>query len=121
MIMKIGQVMLYVDDVAAVKQFWTEKAGFVVVEEKEDSVEIAPSKDAQTSLVLFNRKEVEALEPELNFETPSIMFETEDAKKLYQQFKDASIAVGELVTIEMGTVFNFADVEGNYFAVVERN
>lgn len=121
MITQIGQVMLYVNDVTAVKQFWTEKAGFIVVEEKEDSVEIAPTKDAQTSFVLFNRQEVEALEPELNFETPSIMFNTDNAQQLYQQFKEADIQVGELVAIEMGTVFNFADVEGNYFAVVERN
>lgn len=121
MITHIGQVMLYVEDIAAVKQFWVDKAGFTVIEEKEDSVEIAPSKEAQTSFVLFNRQEVEALEPELNFGTPSIMFDTDDAQQLYQQFKDAGIRVGELVPIEMGIVFNFADVEGNYFAVVERN
>lgn len=121
MITQLGQVMLYVEDVGAVKNFWTEKAGFVVIEEKEGSVEIAPSKEAETSFVLFNRKDIEVAEPELNFGTPSLMFYTDDANRLYREFKDAGITVGELITIGMGTVFNFADVENNYFAVVERN
>lgn len=121
MITQLGQIMLYVDDVETVKNFWIERAGFTVVEEKEGTVEIAPSKEAQTSLVLFNRKTVEAVEPELNFETPSLMFYTNDANQLYQDFKEAGITVGELVTIGMGTVFNFADVEDNYFAVLERH
>lgn len=121
MITQLGQVMLYVEDVEAVKKFWTEQAGFVVLEEKDGSVEIAPKGEAQTSLVLFNRKVIEAVEPELNLDTPSLMFYTDDVNQLYKKFQAAGVTVGELVTIGQGMAFNFADVENNYFAVVERN
>lgn len=124
MINMLGQVMLYVWDVERVKAFWTEQAGFVVVSEMQEEgvhfYELAPNEHAQTTVVLQDRKMVEAAEPELNFETPSLMFYTEDINQLYQKFQEAGVTVGELVEMETINVFNFADPEGNYFAVMER-
>lgn len=124
MINQLGQVMLYVNDVEKIKSFWIEKVGFVVTKELHDtsvhSIEIAPNFTAQTRFVLFNRNVIEETEPELNFETPSLMFYTNDIDELYQKFQDAGITVGEKVDIQLGTVFNFADTENNYFAVMER-
>ncbi|MET4561747.1 VOC family protein [Lysinibacillus parviboronicapiens] len=124
MIQQIGQVMLYVNDQDAAVKFWTEKIGFIVVAEQEEAgmrwIEIAPSKKAQTSFVLHNKEAIAKMQPELNLETPSIMFYAENLTELYQDFQTKGIIVGDLVTMPMGRVFNFADHENNYFALVEK-
>ncbi|UKS29720.1 VOC family protein [Paenibacillus sp. HWE-109] len=124
MINKIGQVMLYVNDQDECLKFWTEKAGFSVVAEEKNEymrwIEIAPTNDAQTSFVLHNKAVIAKMQPELNLSTPSLLFFSDELDSLYQDFKDKDITVGELVTIPSGRVFNFADNEGNYFAVLEK-
>lgn len=56
-IQKLGQVMVYVNDQAGAVSFWTEKAGFVVIAEEDHgegmrSIEIAPTAQSETTLVL---------------------------------------------------------------------
>jgi lactoylglutathione lyase len=70
--------------------------------------------------VLHNKELIAKMQPELNLSTPSLLFYSEDLDRLYQDYKDKEITVGELVTMPTGRVFNFADNEGNYFAVLER-
>ncbi|MFJ7408568.1 MULTISPECIES: VOC family protein [unclassified Lysinibacillus] len=124
MIQQIGQVMLYVNDQDAAVAFWTEKIGFVVVADNTEAemrwVEIAPTKDAQTSFVLHNKEMIAKMQPELNLETPSIMFYADNITEMYQDFQTKGIKVGDLVMMPMGRVFNFADHENNYFALVEK-
>ncbi|MFY0519124.1 VOC family protein [Lysinibacillus sphaericus] len=124
MIQQIGQVMLYVNDQDAAVKFWTEKIGFIVVAEQEEAgmrwIEIAPSKKAQTSFVLHNKEVIAKMQPELNLETPSIMFYADNLTEMYQDFQTKGIKVGDLVMMPMGRVFNFADHENNYFALVEK-
>ncbi|WP_195575149.1 VOC family protein [Paenibacillus sp. 1001270B_150601_E10] len=125
MINQIGQVMLYVNDQDQALRFWTEKLGFVVVSEEDNGqgfkwIEIAPNEEAQTSFVLHNKQLIAQMEPELNLGTPSIMFLTHDLDKLYQDYQDKGITVGEMVSMPNGRVFNFADDENNYFAVMEK-
>ncbi|RWR12591.1 VOC family protein [Siminovitchia fortis] len=126
MINKVGQIMLYVNDQDEVLRFWTEKAGFVVISEENNGqgmrwIEIAPTKDAETSLILHNKELIAKMEPELNLGTPSLMFFSENVEELYQDFLDKNITVGEMVDMPSGKVFNFADNEGNYFAVMEKS
>ncbi|GLC90030.1 VOC family protein [Lysinibacillus piscis] len=124
MIQQIGQVMLYVNDQDAALKFWTEKIGFVVVAEQNEAgmrwIEIAPSTEAQTSFVLHNKEVIAKMQPELNLGTPSIMFYANNIEALYQDFQTKGIKVGDLVTMPMGRVFNFADPENNYFALIEK-
>ncbi|OCT13629.1 glyoxalase [Paenibacillus pectinilyticus] len=124
MITKLGQVMLYVNDQDASLSFWTEKAGFTLVSEEKNEhmrwIEIAPTKEAQTSIVLHNKDFIAKMEPSLNLGTPSLLFFSDDLDRLYQDFKNKGITVGELVTMPTGRVFNFADNEGNYFAILEK-
>jgi lactoylglutathione lyase len=123
MINIVGQIMLYVNNQEESVKFWTEKAGFTVLSENDNGAMkwfvIAPSKDAQTSIVLHNKEVVAKFSPELNLETPSLMFFTKDLDQLYKDFTDKNITVGEIVDIPGGRVFNFADNEENYFAVTE--
>ncbi|PWK13129.1 VOC family protein [Tumebacillus permanentifrigoris] len=124
MINKLGQVMLYVNNQDESLKFWTEKAGFSLVAEEGNGhmrwMVIAPTNDAETRLVLHNKELIAKMQPELNLSTPSLLFFSEDLDRLYQDFVDKQITVGELVNLPTGRVFNFADNEGNYFAVMEK-
>lgn len=123
MINKLGQVMLYVYDQERSLQFWTEKAGFHQIDEGSSGemrwIEIAPE-NAATRIVLHNKELVAKMDPEMNLDPPSLMFFTNNLDELYQDFTDKQITVGEIVNTPSGRVFNFADNEENYFAVMEQ-
>ncbi|QOQ53441.1 VOC family protein [Bacillus amyloliquefaciens] len=125
MIHQVGQIMLYVNNQDEALTFWTEKAGFHVVAKEDNGqgmkwIEIAPSLKAETSFVLHDKQTIAKMQPELELHTPSIMFFTEDLDQLYQDFLNQNITVGDIVDMPSGRVFNFADHENNYFAVMEK-
>ncbi|ECP4562366.1 VOC family protein [Listeria monocytogenes] len=125
MIEKIGQVMLYVENQAAVRDFWVEKLDFVVVSEEVVNgeiqwIEIAPTKGVETTFVLQNKKKVAEMNPEMNLGTPSILLFGNNVAELYEEYKNKGITVGDLVDLPMGRVFNFSDNDGNYFAICEK-
>ncbi|EAF1637869.1 VOC family protein [Listeria monocytogenes] len=125
MVEKIGQVMLYVENQAAVRDFWVEKLDFVVVSEEVVNgeiqwIEIAPTKGVETTFVLQNKKKMAEMNPEMNLGTPSILLFGNNVAELYEEYKDKGITVGDLVDLPMGRVFNFSDNEGNYFAICEK-
>ncbi|HBB5501534.1 TPA: VOC family protein [Listeria monocytogenes] len=125
MVEKIGQVMLYIENQAAVRDFWVEKLDFVVVSEEVVNgeiqwIEIAPTKGVETTFVLQNKKKVAEMNPEMNLGTPSILLFGNNVAELYEEYKDKGITVGDLVDLPMGRVFNFSDNEGNYFAICEK-
>lgn len=123
MIEQLGQVMLYVENQEQSKKFWTEKLGFTVVSDIDNGmriITIAPKDEAQTSIVLHDKKKIEEMSPELNLSTPSLMFYAQNLEELYEDFKEKGITVGEFMKMPFGKVFNFADDEENYFAVMEK-
>lgn len=61
------------------------------------------------------------MSPELNLDTPSLMFFTENLDQLHSELTNKNITVGEIVNMGSVRVFNFADNEENYFAVMEKN
>ncbi|WP_404450988.1 VOC family protein [Virgibacillus necropolis] len=126
MINKVGQIMLYVTNQDEAVKFWTEIVGFSVISREDDGqgmrwIEIAPSKKAETSIILHNKELIAKMSPELNLGTPSLMFFTENLDKLHKGLSNNNITVGEIVNMPSGKVFNFADSEGNYFAVMEKS
>ncbi|MEK3766687.1 MULTISPECIES: VOC family protein [unclassified Solibacillus] len=123
MIGQIGQVMLYVEDQERSKKFWTEKLGFTVVSDINSGmriITIVPNENAQTSIVLHDKKKIAEMSPELNLTTPSLMFYAENLDELYRDYQTKGITVGEFMEMPFGKVFNFADDEENYFAVMEK-
>ncbi|PFN20296.1 MULTISPECIES: VOC family protein [Bacillus cereus group] len=125
MINNVGQIMLYVNNQDEVKEFWTEKVGFVVISEEDNGqgmrwIEIAPTKEAETSIILHNKELIAKMQPELNLGTPSLMFFSKDFDRLYSDLVNKNVTVGEIVTMPTGRIFNFADSENNYFAVMEK-
>ncbi|PIC82849.1 VOC family protein [Sporosarcina sp. P1] len=126
MINKIGQVMLYVNNQDDAVDFWIEKVGFIVISDEDNGqgmrwIEIAATKEAETSIILHNKAIISEMQPELNLGTPSLMFFSEDLDKLHSTLSNKNITVGEIVTMPSGKVFNFADSEQNYFAVMEKS
>lgn len=125
MINKVGQIMLYVNNQDEAVKFWKEKVGFSVISEEDNGqgmrwVEIAPTKEAETSIILHSKELVAKMQPELNLGTPSLLFFTKNLDKLHNDLSNKNITVGEIVNIPSGRVFNFADSEENYFAVLEK-
>ncbi|USK87178.1 VOC family protein [Peribacillus asahii] len=125
MFSKVGQIMLYVNNQDEAVKFWTEKLGFTVIAEENNNqglrwIEIAPKKGAETSLILHNKDFVSKMSPGLNLDTPSLMFFTENLEQLHSDLLNKQITVGEIVNMPSGRVFNFADNEENYFAVMEK-
>lgn len=117
--------MLYVNNQDEAVKFWTEKLGFTVIGEEDSSqgmrwIEVAPKNSAQTSIVLHDKQFIANMEPELNLGTPSLMFYSDDVEKLYSDLANKNVTLGEMVNLPSGKIFNFADDEGNYFAVMEK-
>ncbi|MFD3261499.1 VOC family protein [Paenibacillus lentus] len=124
MISKVGQIMLYVNNQDEAVNFWTEKIGFSIISEEDNGqgmrwIEVAPT-GAETSIILHNKEFVAKMSPGLNLGTPSLMFFTENLDELHSDLSHKNIKVGDIVNMPSGRVFNFADHEENYFAVMEK-
>ena len=118
MISKVGQIMLYVSNQDEAVKFWTERVGFSIISEEDNGqgmrwIEIAPSKNAETSIILHNKEFVAKMSPELNLGTPSLKFFCENLDQLYSDLSNKNITVGEIVSMPSGRVLNFADNEEN--------
>lgn len=125
MLSKVGQIMLYVNNQDEAVDFWTEKLSFTVISEENNGqgmrwIEIAPKKGAETTIILHNKEFVAKMSPGLNLGTPSLMFFSENLEQLHSDLSNKKITVGKIVNMPSGRVFNFADNEGNYFAVMEK-
>ena len=125
MISKVGQIMLYVNNQDEAVNFWTEKVGFNVISDEDNGqgmrwIEIAPTKDADTSIILHDKELIAKMSPGLNLGTPSLMFFSENLDQLHSDLSKNNITVGEIVNLPSGRVFEFADAEENYFAVMEK-
>lgn len=126
MITKIGQIMLYVDDQDKAVNFWTEKMGFAIISEENNGegfrwIEMAPKKGSETTIILHDKEFVAKMSPEVNLDTPSLMFYSDNLDQLFNELSEKGVTVGEIVDMPTGRVFNFADDEENYFAVMEKN
>lgn len=124
MIKKLANVMLYVEDIDMAVDFWTNKMNFIVKEEMDlmedyKGYDLLPVASAETTLTLFPVEFIKKYSPELSTATPSLMFEVENIEKVYEDFKERGIYVGELVEIPDMKTFNFHDGQENYFAVSE--
>ncbi|QJD82966.1 VOC family protein [Cohnella herbarum] len=126
MINKVGQIMVYVNNQDEARAFWTEKLGFSVIAEEDNGqgfrwIEIAPAESSDTTIILHNKDFVAKMSPGLNLGTPSLMFFSDHFEQLHSDLSNKNVKVGEIVNLPSGRVFNFADFEDNYFAVMEKS
>ncbi len=73
--------------------------------------------DSQTSFLLYDRAFVESHSPGTATSAPSLMFYSKDIFGLYKKMQTQSVTLGDMVQLGEEYVFNFADPDGNYFAV----
>lgn len=121
MITSIGQVMLYVNDTEAARDFWCQKMGFVEIDKlpmmATTSYVIAPQLSSDVQFVLHNKEVIKQLSPEVSLEIPSILLATDDIHATYQQLVNQEVVVNEIQQMPEFLVCNFADNEGNYYAI----
>ena len=100
----VGQIMLYVNNQDEAVKFWTEKVGFRVISEQDNGqgmrwIEIAPTNEAETSIVLHNKELISKMQPELNLGTPSLLFFSNNFEELHNDLTNKNVTVGEIVNM----------------------
>ncbi|MBD8847115.1 VOC family protein [Priestia megaterium] len=123
MINKIGKVTVYVKDQEEAKDFWIDKIGFVLKMEQPMGpdfswIEVGPSDDEFTTLVLYSKEAMEQQKPEA-VAHPSILFSTNDIEAAYEKMKQNGVKVEDLLKMPFGTMFSFKDQDGNDYLLRE--
>lgn len=112
-------LMLYVDDVAAEKAFWS-AAGFEIVSEDEmmgfETFDMKSHPEATTLITVFAKEFIRQVSPEVIDHVPSVLFETADIVKLQETIAGLTDTCSP-VNQEPFPNFNFASPSGLYFAV----
>lgn len=112
-------VMLYVEDVAKEKEFWS-SIGFEIVSEMEmmgySSFEMKPSLDSSLTLTVFAKEFIQQVSPEVADNVPSILFESKDLDALHAKVL-AVTDTASPINQQPFPNFNFASPSGLYFAV----
>lgn len=122
MINKIGKITVFVKDQAEAKKFWTEKLGFIVKFEQPMGpnmtwLEVGPSEDEFTTIVLYNKELMKSHSPNANVEHPNLMLSTSDIEATYNELKEKGVEVEELMKMPYGSMFNFKDQDGNQYLI----
>ena len=123
MISKIGKITVYVKDQQQAKDFWLNKIGFVLKFEQQMGpnmswIEVGPSEDEFTTLVLYSKAAMEKQKPE-KVAHPSILFSTTDIESAYEKMKQNGVEIEELLRLPFGTMFTFKDQDGNEYILRE--
>lgn len=114
------KVILYADDVKKASEFW-QSLGFIEIsfEELDGSqvAEVAMSQNSTTHLVIYDRAFVEKNDDEVTEPAPALIFGSDDVFALYKKLQTVEVQLGDLAQIGEEYVFNFVDLDGNYFVV----
>lgn len=121
-IMRVGYVVLYVNDVDACLNFWTEKVGMVAKGAKEAGPFSIPSVGFADQAFDFQLVPLELMKnnPDgLDLATPSIAFAVADLPATREKLVAAGVAATEVGDHGGTRAFAFPDNEGRWFAVTE--
>lgn len=81
-------------------------------------IEVGPSEDEFTTLVLYAKEAMEKQKPE-KVAHPTILFSTTDVESAYEKLKQNGVEVGEMLRMPFGTMFSFKDQDGNEYVLRE--
>jgi catechol 2,3-dioxygenase-like lactoylglutathione lyase family enzyme len=117
MVRKIATVAVYVEDQEAAERFWTEKLGFEVSKKlpmgpKAYWIELGP-KGAESYITLFPK----FMMPDWNERKPSLVFETDDIQKTYEELKAKGVDIDPPKEMGFGIFTQFRDIDGNEFGL----
>lgn len=119
MFVKEVGLMLYVDDVAAEKAFWT-AAGFEILSSTEmmgfETFDMKPEASSTVTVTVFAKEFIAQVSPEVLNNVPSVLFETSDILGLQGKIAELTDTCSGVNTDPFPN-FNFASPSGIYFAV----
>ena len=118
--MKIGYVVLYVNDPAACLEFWTQKVGMIKKDEKQAgdfSIVKVGFADQDFSFELVPLALMKDNPFELDLATPSLAFHDADLEGLHASLEANGVQTSEIGEHSGIESFAFGDNEGRWFAV----
>ncbi|BDZ31917.1 glyoxalase [Lactiplantibacillus sp. WILCCON 0030] len=116
--MQKTRIMIYVEDVDRVVKFWQDyfEARIETISSLPDNFKsIVLTISPTVELAFFPKAFIAKYSPEVLGNTPSLLFFSEQFKALHAKLP----TVGDIVDHDGMLTFNFADPEGNYFAVAQ--
>lgn len=112
-------IMLYVDDVAAERDFWS-AIGFEIVNHSGilgfETFEMKPHTDSTLPFTVYAKDFIGQVSPEVVDMKPSLLFESADLHGLHQRLDTVTDTTSSINTQPFPN-FNFANPSGHYFAV----
>ena len=120
--MKLGYVVLYVNDPAACLEFWTQKVGMVPKDSKqagEFSIVKVGFEDTETSFELVPLELMKDNPHGLDLATPSIAFYVDDLHAKREELVSRGVEATEVGAPTGVESFAFGDNEGRWFAVLK--
>lgn len=114
------KIILYAADVQQTTSFWQD-LGFVLLSHDEIDgskvSEVAMTKTSGSRLVIYDKKFIAENAEEATEPSPALIFSSDDVLGLYKELQQKEIQVGDVAQIGEEYVFNFVDLDGNYFVV----
>lgn len=112
-------IMLYVDDVAMERDFWS-AIGFEVFNQSEimgfETFEMKPHTDSTLTFTVYAKDFILQVSPEVVDMKPSLLFESADLHGLHKRLAAVTDTTSSINTQPFPN-FNFANPSGHYFAV----
>ncbi len=112
-------IMLYVDDVAAERNFWS-AIGFEVFNQSEimgfETFEMKTHTDSTLTFTVYTKDFIRQVSPEIVDMKPSLLFESADLCSLHERIASVTETTSP-INIQPFPLFNFANPSGHYFAV----
>lgn len=112
-------IMLYVEDVATEKAFWS-AIGFDILNESEimgyTSFDMKSHPESTRVFTIYANEFIKQVSPEVLDFKPSVLFETKDIETLHTRVSVVTDTVSQINTVPFLN-FNFANPSGHYFAV----
>lgn len=114
------KIILYANSVKASAEFW-QQLGFVLVSleivDGSEVAELSVTKTSGTHLVIYDRKFITENATDASEPAPALIFSSDDVFSLYQDLQAKGLPLGDLTKVGEELVFNFVDLDGNYFVV----
>ena len=112
-------IMLYVDDVAAERNFWS-AIGIEVFNQSEimsfETFEMKTHTDSTLTFTVYAKDFIRQVSPEVVDMKPSLLFESANLHALHERIAAITETTSPINT-QPFTHFNFANPSGHYFAV----
>ena len=109
-------IMLYIDDVAAERDFWS-AIGFEVFNQSEimgfETFEMKPHTDSTLNFTVYAKDFIRQVSPEVVDMKPSLLLESADLHERIASVTDTTSPI----STQPFPHFNFANPSGHYFAV----